>query len=97
MKFESQSQCLRTCTPKVIQGKIYQIVKCKQYLTLRPPQSEFVPAICICGTECASRNAGKSNKSMFLYVRKTDIMLAKMQVISFQLIKINKMSPLSGT
>ena len=54
------------------------------YVADRPPQSEFVPARRMCGSECACQNTG-------------NIMLAKMKANSFHLLKMIKLAPSSGT
>jgi hypothetical protein len=61
----------------------------------RPPQSEFWPARRKCLSKCACQNAGNARNlcfSLFIY-----IMLAKMNVISFQLLKMVNLGPSSGT
>ena len=57
--------------------------------------------ICACETYvwvwmCLPKR-GKSKKIMFLFLFKIDIMLAKMKVISFHLLKMIKLAPSSGT
>ena len=71
--------CVCVCT------RVHACVRLK--CCVWPPQSEFVPARRMCGSECACQE----NYVVFLF--KIDIMLAKRKVISFNLLKMIKLAP----